>query len=69
MTSTRASNTVLARQDATPPKVEGTIPDLSKKVPTDLKEIRIVFNEKMTGEVSLCGHFGLLSSENSSQMC
>ena len=55
MTSTRASNTVLAQQEVTPPKVERTIPDLSKKVPTDLKEIRIVFNQKMTGvDVGYC---------------
>lgn len=44
MTSTHASNTV-----STQPKVERTIPNLSKKVPTDLKEIRITFNQKMTG--------------------
>ena len=49
MTSIRASNTDLIQQDITPPKVERTIPDLSEKVPTDLKEIRIVFNEKMAG--------------------
>ena len=49
MTSIRASNTDLNQQDITPPKVERTIPDLSEKVPTDLKEIRIVFNQKMTG--------------------
>ena len=44
-----ASNTVLAQQNATPPKIVRTIPDLSQKVSTDLKEIRVVFNEKMTG--------------------
>ena len=56
MTSTRASNTVLAQQEVTPPKVERTIPDLSKKVPTDLKEIKIVFNEKMAGvDIGYCG--------------
>ena len=49
MTSIRASNTDLIQQDITPPKVERTIPDLSEKVSTDLKEIRIVFNQKMTG--------------------
>ena len=49
MTSIRASNTDLSQQDITPPKVEWTIPDLSEKVPTDLKEIRVVFNQKMTG--------------------
>ena len=49
MTSMRASNTDLIQQDITPPKVERTIPDLSKKVPADLKEIRVVFNQKMTG--------------------
>ena len=56
MTSTRASNPVLAQQEVTPPKVERTIPDLSKKVPTDLKEIKIVFNEKMAGvDIGYCG--------------
>ena len=45
----RASNTVLAQQNATPPKVVRTIPDLSEKVPTDLKEIRVIFNQRMTG--------------------
>ena len=49
MTSIRASNADLIQQDITPPKVKRTIPDLSEKVPTDLKEIRIVFNEKMAG--------------------
>ena len=49
MTSIRASNTDLIQQDVTPPKVERTIPDLSEKVPTDLKEIRIAFNQKMAG--------------------
>ena len=44
-----ASNTVLTQQNATPPKVVRTIPDLSKKVSTDLKEIRVVFNQRMTG--------------------
>ena len=56
MTSTRASNANSAQQETTPPKVEGTIPDLSEKVPTDLKEIRVVFNEKMTGvDIGYCG--------------
>ena len=49
MTSIRAANTDLIQQDITPPKVEKTIPDLSEKVPTDLKEIRVVFNQKMAG--------------------
>ena len=49
MTSVCTSNTVLAQQRITNPKVERTIPNVSKKVPTDLKEIRIVFNEEMTG--------------------
>jgi RNA polymerase sigma factor (sigma-70 family) len=40
---------VLARQDATPPKVVKTTPDFSEEIPTDTKEIRIVFNERMTG--------------------
>ena len=44
-----ASNTILAQQDTTPPKVKKTIPDVSEKVSTDLKEIRIVFSEKITG--------------------
>ena len=35
--------------DTTPPKVERTIPDLSGKISTDLNEIRIAFNERMTG--------------------
>ena len=35
--------------DTTPPKVERTIPDLSGKIATDLNEIRIAFNERMTG--------------------
>ena len=44
-----ASSVVLAQQRIAPPKVERIIPDVSEKVPTDLKEIRIVFNQKMTG--------------------
>ena len=36
-------------QDTVPPKVKEIIPDLSEKVPMDLKEIRIVFSEKMSG--------------------
>ena len=36
------ANTVSAQQNTTVPKVERTIPDLSEKVPTDLKEIRVV---------------------------
>ena len=56
MTSTRASNTVLTQQEVTPPKVVRTIPDLSEKVPADLKEIRVVFNQKMAGvDVGYCG--------------
>ena len=39
----------MTHKDTIPPIVEKTIPDLSEKVSTDLKEIRIVFNEKMTG--------------------
>ena len=38
-----------ARKDTTLPKVERTVPNLSKKVSTDLKEIRIVFDERMMG--------------------
>ena len=56
MTSVRASNTVLAQQRTTTPKVERTIPDLSEKVPTDLKEIKVIFNEEMTGvDIGYCG--------------
>lgn len=56
MTSTRASNSVSAQQQTTVPKVERTIPDLSEKVSTDLKEIRVVFSEKMAGvDVGYCG--------------
>ncbi len=44
-----AENADLAQQGTTPPKVERTIPDVSKKVSTDLKEIRIVFSERMQG--------------------
>ncbi len=36
-------------QDTTLPEVIRTIPDLSEKVPTDLKEIKIVFSERMIG--------------------
>ena len=50
-----AANPISAQQDATPPKVERVIPDVSEKVPTDLKEIKVVFNEKMTGvDVAYC---------------
>ena len=35
--------------DPTPPEVKNIIPDLSEKVSTDLKEIRIVFSERMIG--------------------
>ena len=37
------------KPDTTPPKVERTIPDLSRKISTDLNEMRITFNERMTG--------------------
>ena len=54
--SCSASSAVLAQQGAVPPKVIRIIPDVSEKVPTDLKEIRVVFNEKMTGvDVAHCG--------------
>ena len=50
------ANTVSAQQKTTVPKVERTIPDLSEKVPTDLKEVRVVFSEKMAGvDVGYCG--------------
>ena len=42
-------NVDLTHRYTTPPKVERTIPDVSEKVPTDLREIRIVFNERMSG--------------------
>ena len=43
-------------QDTTPPKVERTVPNLSEKISTDLKEIRIVFNERMKGmDVAFAG--------------
>ena len=35
--------------DTTPPEVERIIPDLSAKVPTDLREISVVFSERMIG--------------------
>ena len=55
MISTCASNVDFTQQEATGPKVERTIPDVSEKVPTDLKEIKIVFNERMTGvDVAYC---------------
>ena len=42
--------------DTTPPEVERIIPDLSEKVPTDLKEISIVFSERMIGmDVAFAG--------------
>ena len=44
-----ASSVVLVQQRIAPPKVERIIPDVSEKVPTDLKEIRVVFNERMMG--------------------
>ena len=50
-----AANPISAQQDATPPKVERTVPEVSEKVPTDLKEIKVVFNERMTGvDVAYC---------------
>ena len=50
-----AANPISAQQDATPPKVERVIPDVSEKVPTDLKEIKVVFSERMTGvDVAYC---------------
>ena len=46
----------MTHKDTIPPMVEKTIPDLSEKVSTDLKEIRVVFNQKMTGvDVAYCG--------------
>ena len=46
----------MSMPNATSPKVVRTIPDVSEKVPTDLKEIRVVFNEKMTGvDIGYCG--------------
>ena len=36
-------------RDIMPPEVERTIPDLSEKVSTDLKEIRVVFSERVAG--------------------
>ena len=44
-----ASSAVWAQQGAASPKVVRIIPDVSEKVPTDLKEIRVVFSEKMMG--------------------
>ena len=56
MTSIRGSNVALTQRRTTPPKVVRTIPDLSEKVPTDLKEIKVVFNERMTGvDIAYCG--------------
>lgn len=56
MRSVNVSNPISAQQDATPPKVVRTVPDVSEKVPTNLKEIRIVFNERVTGvDVAYCG--------------
>ena len=50
------SSALSRQQDATPPKVEKTIPNLSEKVSTDLKEIRIVFDERMRGiDVTFAG--------------
>ena len=46
----------MSMPNATSPKVVRTIPDVSEKVPTDLKEIRVVFNQKMAGvDVGYCG--------------
>ena len=44
-----AEDADLAQQETTPPKVVRTIPDVSEKVSTDLKEIRVVFSERMQG--------------------
>ena len=50
------SSALSRQQDVTPPKVEKTIPNLSEKVSTDLKEIRIVFDERMRGiDVTFAG--------------
>ncbi|MDE0466770.1 MAG: sigma-70 family RNA polymerase sigma factor [Candidatus Poribacteria bacterium] len=50
------SSAVSRQQDTTPPKVEKTIPNLSEKISTDLKEIRIVFDERMRGiDVAFAG--------------
>ena len=50
------SSALSRQQDATPPKVEKTIPNLSEEVSTDLKEIRIVFDERMRGiDVTFAG--------------
>ena len=55
MTSIHTSNADFTQQEATTPKVERTIPNVSEKVPTDLKEIKVVFNERMTGvDVAYC---------------
>ena len=43
------SNAASLLQDTTPPKVKRTVPNLSEKISTDLKEIRIVFDERMKG--------------------
>ena len=49
-------NVDLTQRYTTPPKIVRTIPDVSEKVPTDLKEIRVVFNERMMGvDVAYCG--------------
>ena len=43
-------------QDTTPPKIERIVPNLSEKISTDLKEIRIVFDERMRGiDVAFAG--------------
>ena len=50
------SNGASLLQDTTPPKVERTLPSLSEKVSTDLKEIRIVFDRRMIGiDVAFAG--------------
>ena len=50
------SNGASLLQDTTPPKVERTVPNLSEKISTDLKEIRIVFDERMRGiDVTFAG--------------
>lgn len=36
-------------RDTMPPEVDRILPNLSEKIPTDLKEMKIVFSESMTG--------------------
>ena len=50
------SNAASLLRDTTPPKVKRTVPNLSEKISTDLKEIRIVFDERMRGiDVTFAG--------------